>query len=97
MSPTRRSRLEIHLKVLELIQSGENKLTHIMYGANTSRRTITSILGFLIKQGLITEEINESSRNNKRTKRRYHITDKGIKTLRYFTKGSSLIELLNAI
>ena len=97
MSPARRSRLEIYIKVLELIHTGENRLTHIMYGSNTSRKTITSILDFLIKQELITEEIDQSTRNSKRTSKHYHITNKGIKTLGYFTKRSSVIELLEAL
>ncbi|MEM1515106.1 MAG: DUF4364 family protein [Candidatus Bathyarchaeia archaeon] len=49
----RRSRFEIYVDVLRIIESGINKPTRIMFAANLSWRTLKEVLAELKKRGLI--------------------------------------------
>ena len=81
----RRSKLEIYVEVLSIVKSGTSKPTRVMYDANLSWDHLHRILEPMLRQELI-EEIdttNERSRD-KRTSKRYVLTQKGENVLRYF-------------
>jgi predicted transcriptional regulator len=84
----RRSRLDIILKVLSSIQQGIDKPTRIMYSANLSWKPTQRILGSLVQQDLV-KEIEETG--NRRTKKRYEITEKGLRLVRYFEGARDLL------
>ena len=84
---SRRSRLEIHLDVLNVIKEGTTIPTRIMYGANLSWKLLQSILNKLVKQDLV-EEIDVSGNHSKRTI--YRVTPKGDRVIRYFDNASEL-------
>ena len=87
---TRRSKLEIMLKVLKVIGEGVNKPTRIMYAANISWNPTQKILSRLIEQGLITNVMNTSGR---KSKQRYVITPKGISILDYFDNVNKILPI----
>jgi len=94
----RRSRLEIYLDVLSVIHEGEDKPTRIMYHSNLSWQQLISVLSQLTNQGLITEDAvnTESSRRKKRDKRSkksFNITPKGVSVLKYFRDMNKMIEI----
>ena len=62
-----------------------------MYGANLSWKSLKEILDSLVIQGLIEEVILK--RGDKRTKKRYEITNKGENVLQYYNMVSDLIEI----
>ena len=81
----RRSKLEIHLDVLQIVKSGVCKPTRIMYEANLSWDHLNRVLGVLIEQGLVSEEdMSGYRRRDKRTSRHYMLTQKGEGVVRYF-------------
>ncbi len=87
-----RSKLVIYIEVLNVINSGIRKPTIIMSRSNLSWTHLCKILISMIEQGLIIEKPNELSkdkqyREDKRTKRTYEITQKGINIVRYFKDG----------
>lgn len=84
MAP-RRSKLEIYVEVLQIIKGGTSKPTRIMYEANLSWDHLHRILNPMLSQGLI-EEIDTTNerRRDKRTNKRYELTQKGENVLRYF-------------
>ncbi len=86
----RRSKLDIMLTVLKVIQGGMNKPTRIMYAANMSWNSTQKVFADLTRQELIyiTEE-----QGAKRSKKRYHLTDKGMNVLDYFQGASSLLNI----
>ncbi|MFC1803605.1 winged helix-turn-helix domain-containing protein [Thermoproteota archaeon] len=89
----RRSKLEIMIDVLNIIQNGETKPTRIMYRANLSWKLLNGVLDSLISQGLV-ESINIRElgrRRDKRTNIKYSITSKGRSVLRYFSTANKLI------
>jgi len=86
----RRSRLDIVLNVLSAVKEGVDKPTRIMYAANLSWKPMQSILRSLVQQGLLKEIENTDS---KRTKRRYEITEKGMRLVRYFERAKDLLVL----
>jgi len=88
----RRSKLEIYLDVLRVIEEGVHKPTRIMYGANLSWKPLQQVLRSLLDQGLIIE-IDVSDGGDKRTTKHYEITQKGENVLRYFDRARRLIEL----
>lgn len=87
-----RSKLVIYVEVLNVINSGVRKPTIIMSRSNLSWTHLNKILISMIEQGLIIEKPNELSkdkkyREDKRTKRTYEITERGINIVRYFRDG----------
>jgi len=81
----RRSKLEIHLDVLQIVKSGVCKPTRIMYEANLSWDHLNRVLGVLMDQGLVSEEDTSGQRRrDKRTSRHYLLTKKGEGVVRYF-------------
>jgi len=87
----KRSRLEIVLSILNVIDSGDGLPTHIMYKTNLSWKPLKEFLEFLLKEGLIEKYINEyyNSWN-------YTITEKGISSLKYFS-GSDIWKKLKEL
>jgi predicted transcriptional regulator len=59
----KRSKLEINIDILKAIaRKGPLKLTHIMQNANTNCEKLKEYLDFLMKQGLIDEQIGTGGR-----------------------------------
>ena len=85
----RRSKLEIYIDILEEINNGVTIPTKIMYGANLSWKPLQQILKSLVYQELIGEYTTEDG--DKRTKKAYKLTEKGINVLRYFKKAKELV------
>ena len=84
MAP-RRSKLEIYVEVLQIIKTGTSKPTRIMYDANLSWDHLHRVLIPMMSQGLIDEiDTTLERRRDKRTSRRYELTQKGENVLRYF-------------
>lgn len=86
----RRSKLEIYIDILEEIRNGVIIPTRIMYGANLSWKPLQQILKSLVTQELIVEYMAEEG--DKRTKKTYKLTEKGLNVLRYFSKAKELVE-----
>ena len=86
----RRSRLEIILTILSAIRHGVDKPTRIMYAANMSSTPSLKIMSNLVEQGLIKVEHTQGKGNSKK---RYLITEKGIKLLNYFAQGNKILPL----
>jgi len=80
----KRSRLEIYLDILRVINRGVKKPTRIMYSTNLSWNPLQEILNSMIKQGLI-------ERQDTKNRKQYEITEKGKSALRYFDKAKELI------
>ena len=90
---TRRSKLEIWLDILSIINGGTSKPTRILYEANLSWRTLHQILGSMLSRGLIREmEILSVRKRDKRTKRRYEITQKGENYIGHFKRAVDLFQ-----
>jgi predicted transcriptional regulator len=91
----RRSKLEILLNVLEVIQKGENKPTRIMYQSNLSYTLLKDVLNKLINQELIIEKNPAIGyrKRDKRTNKIYQITTKGQNVLRYFHNAKGLLQI----
>ncbi len=85
----RRSKLEIYIDILEEINNGVIIPTRIMYGANLSWKPLQTILDSLTNQELIEEYVTDDG--DKRTKKAYKLTDKGVNVLRYFNKAKELV------
>ena len=94
---TRRSKLEMLIDILEVMQNGESKPTRVMYDANLSRKICKGILNSLENQRLIEIKIISEVRRkiDKRTKTTYSITPKGQSVLRYFKTANTLIDTDN--
>ena len=88
----RRSKLEIHLDVLNIIRDGVKKPTQIMYGANLSWKPLQRVLDSLIHQGLVMK-VDPVNPKDKRTRVCYDLTKKGENVLSYFNKARALLEL----
>lgn len=98
----KRSRLEIFLDVLRVINNGTQKPTHIMYRSNLSWVPLNEVLESLLAQGLVIKEERPSKARTGRggfsilsTKVRhplydYKITEKGRNVLRYFDKAKEV-------
>jgi len=86
----RRSKLEMYMDILAVVNEGEKIPTRIMHGANLSWKPLQDMLNSLVEQGLLVE-IEEN--NDKRTKKLYLITDKGEDTLLHFNKAMDGIKL----
>ncbi len=86
----RRSKLEIYIDILEEVNKGVVIPTRIMYGANLSWKPLQQILKSLANQELIEEYLTEDG--DKRTKKAYKLTEKGMNVLRYFNKAKELVD-----
>jgi len=86
----RRTRLEIILTILSNIMDGLDKPTRIMYATNMSWAPTQKILSNMVEQDLIKVSINTK---NGRSKKRYVITEKGIKVIDYFEKATEIVSL----
>jgi len=86
----RRSKLEMYIDILEEIKDGVAIPTRIMYGANLSWKPLQQILKFLENQELIEE--CQSDDGDKRTKKAYRLTEKGMNVIRYFNKARELVQ-----
>ncbi|MCK4791640.1 MAG: hypothetical protein KAV87_48360 [Desulfobacteraceae bacterium] len=84
----RRSKLEIHLKMLAAIRDGEDKPTRIMYATNLSWKPTQRVLVQLVEQELVLEIRGAESL---KSRRRYKITEKGVAVLKYFDKAKELL------
>ncbi len=84
----RRSRLEIILNILSAVRDGVDKPTRIMYAANMSWKSTQELLERLVLEGHldVTEE-----RTEKKSKKRYVITEKGANVLDYFEKANEVL------
>jgi predicted transcriptional regulator len=82
----KRSKLEIYLEVLKVINKGTGKPTRIMYKTNLSWKPLTKVLDSLQDQGFITEHEDGSHTI-------YKVTEKGKNVLKYFTEAMELIEI----
>ena len=90
----RRSMLEMWLDILSMIKSGTSKPTRIMYGANVSWEALQRILGSMASRGLVREiDTRNVRKRDKRTTRRYEITQKGENIVRYLKGASGLLQL----
>lgn len=76
----KRSILEIYFDVLEVIQSGTDKPTLIMYETNISWVTLRNVFDVLSESAFITVRKKGKSK-------RYHITEKGEKALSFHKKS----------
>jgi predicted transcriptional regulator len=86
----RRSKLEIYVDIMEEIRGGTILPTRIMYAANLSWKPLQQILKSLVTQELI-EEVS-AEEGDKRTKKAYHLTEKGMNVLHYFRTAKELVE-----
>ena len=98
----RRSKMEIYLDILSVIQSGETKPTRIMTKTNMAWAQIQKEFQSLEDGGLIvinqTPEPGRRQRKDMRSKLLYSLTKKGENILRYFRKdGKELGELIEVM
>jgi len=89
MSP-RRSRLEVHVKILDSIRNGLEKPTRIMYASNLSWSRAMKMLNRLVEHGLVDEFIDT---RGVKSRRRYNLTEKGVSMLEYFDEGRKLLQI----
>ena len=73
----KRSRLEICVEVLQVINGGCHKPTSIMYKSNLSWIPLREVLNSLTSQGAVTVK-------NTGRRREYYITEKGKEILKYY-------------
>jgi predicted transcriptional regulator len=85
----RRSQLEMHLKILEILDRvGPLKLTHVMNKANVNCSLLKECLDFLTKQGLVEEKIIGEGRKV------YAITQLGLKVLQQFRELKEMLPIV---
>jgi len=75
----KRSRLDVVLEILQIIDNGEGTPTRIMYKSNLSWVPLNNLLKILTEQGLI-----EKERNKYYHSWNYRIMEKGKKVMKYF-------------
>ena len=76
------------------IKGGTEKPTSIMYEANLSWRLLKKILAHMVSQTLVEEiDMTRARRRDKRTSRRYRLTQKGESVIRYFNGAKNLLSL----
>lgn len=83
---SKRSRLEIYLDVLQVIQKGTDKPTRIMYRTNLSWKPLKKTLDTMVEQNLISSEEDDGHTF-------YKITEKGRNVIDYFHEAMELIEI----
>lgn len=86
----RRSKLEITLDVLRAIAGGEEKPTRIMYKTNMSWEPCKAILESMMAQGCVVVE--DTSDKDRRSNKKYTITEKGMNVIRYFDVAMEQVE-----
>jgi predicted transcriptional regulator len=86
----RRSKLEITLDVLKAVRDGVDKPTRIMYVTNMSWNPTQELLERLVMGGHL--EVTEE-RTEKRSKKRYVITEKGLTVISYLRGAEALINI----
>jgi predicted transcriptional regulator len=86
----RRSKLDLVLGVLRAVKRGTDKPTRIMYTVNLSWKPTQNILNSLVGQGLLSLIEEEG---NKRSKKRYELTEKGNGVVDYFDGAKQLINV----
>lgn len=79
------------MEILSAVESGVHKPTRIMYKTGLSWAPTNRMLSSLIGQGLIRVREVEG---NKKSRRRYEVTKKGLKVLRYFEEADELIRVI---
>lgn len=89
----RRSTLDIYLDVLRAVKTGARKPTRIMYAVNMSWAPIQKTLSSLVSTGFIREI---ESKEDKRTRRQYEITESGLNVLNYLERGKDVLRLIEA-
>lgn len=82
----KRSRLEIYLDILQAVRRGVSKPTQIMFRTNLSWMPLQQIFESMITQDLI-RGIEDNGR------KRYMITEKGERVLRYFNEVRGLLKI----
>ena len=82
----KRSKLEIYIDVLKVINKGVYKPTRIMYGSNISWKPLLKVLDSLLEQGLVI--IDETEKRST-----YHVTEKGKNILNYLKEATALLEM----
>ena len=80
----KRSRLEICVEVLQIINRGVHKPTRIMYKSNLSWIPLCEVLNFLTNQGAIMVKTLGK-------KREYYITERGKEILGYYEHLRSML------
>ena len=74
------------LGILSVVRGGKDKPTNITYATNTSWNRSQSMLSSLVEQGLLEVRIASGV-----SKRRYVITERGVKVLDYFEKAQEIL------
>lgn len=92
----RRSKLEIHLEILNSIKMGVKKPTRIMYAVNVSWKPLQHAFENMLSQDLISE-VDTTYSEDSRTSRVYEITSKGDSVLKYFRKAQNMLGIKNVI
>ena len=92
----RRSKLEIHLEILNSIKMGVKKPTRIMYNVNVSWKPLQQAFENMLSQDLISE-VDTTYSEDGRTSRVYEITSKGDSVLAYFRKAENMLGIENVI
>ena len=87
---SRRSRLDIVLIVLKAVKKGMDKPTRIMYAANLSWKPTQKILNKMVEQELLQVTLEKSE---KRKKKRFTITEKGLHVIDYFERAKEIVDL----
>jgi predicted transcriptional regulator len=82
---SKRESLQVIHDILKAIQIGKIKPTHIMYKANLSHQMLEQYLKDLIKNGLITEQMNPKGKT-------YSLTDKGLGYIKEYKLITGFIE-----
>lgn len=80
----KRTRLELFIDILSEMSSGTCKPTNIMYRCNLSWKPLQEILDSMVQQDLIRVV-------QKRKRKTYEITEKGMDTLKYIEKARALV------
>lgn len=76
------------LGILSVVRDGKDKPTNITYATNTSWKRSQSMLSHLVEHGLLEVRIASGV-----SKRRYSITDRGVKVLDYFEKAKDILPM----
>lgn len=85
----RRSKLEMYVDILKVLANrGPLKLTHVMYKANVNCSVLKEYLDFLIKQGLVEEQMIG------RRRMVYAVTQRVTTVLRYFRELKQVLPIV---
>jgi len=86
----RRSKLDLVLGVLRIVNKGVTKPTRIMYAVNLSWKPTQNILQSLVEQNML--EL-DTDRLGKRSRKCYSLTDKGLGVINYFDGAKHLLNV----